>query len=72
MSRSPQLDHTEILRIRLEMKRGDHRDLDDAIRALHKVSHSDPLTIKRLKRQKLALRDEIARIKDELTPDIIA
>lgn len=30
------------------------------------------LTLGRLKRQKLALKDQIARLEDELTPDIIA
>ena len=30
------------------------------------------LTLGRMKRQKLALKDRIARLEDELTPDIIA
>jgi len=32
----------------------------------------DPLTLRRLKKQKLALKDQIARIEDKLIPDIIA
>ncbi|MCP5071739.1 MAG: DUF465 domain-containing protein [Rhodobacteraceae bacterium] len=72
MSSSEQMSRTEILRVELEMKRREHRDLDDAIRALHETPGPDPLTMQRLKRQKLALKDEIARIEDELTPDIIA
>ena len=32
----------------------------------------DMLVIGRLKRKKLALKDDIQRIKDQLTPDIIA
>jgi hypothetical protein len=32
----------------------------------------DQLTLRRLKKQKLSLKDRIAAIEDELTPDIIA
>ena len=48
-----------------------HRDLDAAIEALQ-LQGSDPFTVRRLKKRKLALRDRIAAIEDELTPDIIA
>ena len=72
MSNAKTMNHTEILRVKLEMRRSEHRDLDEAIHALHERGRSDPLTMQRLKRQKLALKDEIARIEDELTPDIIA
>jgi hypothetical protein len=50
----------------------EHRDLDDAISALEHHTRPDQLTLRRLKKQKLALKDQIARIEDELTPDIIA
>ena len=33
---------------------------------------ADPLTLRRLKKRKLMLKDEIQRISDEITPDIIA
>jgi hypothetical protein len=46
--------------------------LDSAIEALQKIINSDLLSITRLKRNKLALKDKIARIEDKLTPDIIA
>ena len=72
MENSTQMSHVDILRIRLEMKRREHRDLDDAIHALHETARGDILTLQRLKRQKLALKDQIARMQDELTPDIIA
>ena len=72
MTQPPQMNHREILRVTLETKRQEHRDLDEAIHALHEKGRSDPLTIQRLKRQKLALKDEIRRIEDEITPDIIA
>lgn len=62
----------DVLRVELEEFRRQHRDLDEAIEALSEKSGSDPLTIKRLKQQKLRLRDRIAWIEDRLTPDIIA
>ncbi len=66
------MNHEEVLRTKLEVLRQEHRDLDDAIKALEEKSTGDPLTIRRFKKQKLRLRDRIARIEDELTPDIIA
>lgn len=62
----------EVLRVELEKLRQEHRDLDEAIEALENARRSDPLKLRRLKRQKLALKDRIARIEDQLTPDIIA
>ncbi len=44
----------------------------EPIEALHENSMPDQLMLRRLKMQKLALKDRIARIYDELTPDIIA
>lgn len=62
----------EMLRIRLEVLRREHRDLDDAIAALEAGGRAGPLQLRRLKKRKLALKDEIARIEDRLIPDIIA
>jgi len=62
----------DVLRVELEVFRAEHRDLDAAIRALQEVGTSDQLTIQRLKKKKLALKDRIANIEDRLTPDIIA
>jgi hypothetical protein len=50
----------------------EHRDLDAAISALQHIPGSDQLQIQRLKKRKLALRDRISFIEDQLTPDIIA
>lgn len=61
----------EVLRVELEVFRTEHRDLDEAIRALQETG-SDQLTIQRLKKKKLILKDKIALIEDRLTPDIIA
>ena len=67
-----EMSHEEVLRVKLEVLRREHRDLDDAIHALSESARADALTLRRLKKQKLALKDEISRIEDQLTPDIIA
>lgn len=72
MTNMPTMSHDEILRYELETMKAEHRDLDVAIHALHDANRGDALTLKRLKKQKLALKDRIARIEDELNPDIIA
>lgn len=62
----------EVLRVELEVFRREHRDLDDAIRALQDRGTADQITLQRLKKKKLILKDRIALIEDRLTPDIIA
>ncbi len=49
-----------------------HRDLDDAIAALQASAGHDTLEIQRLKKRKLSLKDQIARLESALVPDIIA
>lgn len=66
------MKQNEILRLELEVLRDEHRDLDEAIIALHEKPTSDTLTILRLKKRKLLLKDKIAHLKDQITPDIIA
>ena len=62
----------DVLRVELEVFRGEHRDLDEAIRALQATGTFDQLTLQRLKKKKLQLKDKISIIEDRLTPDIIA
>lgn len=62
----------EVLSVELEVFRQQHRDLDAAITAMVDRGTSDQLTVRRLKKQKLRLKDLIALIEDRLTPDIIA
>ena len=50
----------------------EHRDLDGAIEALERSGQGDPLQLKRLKKKKLTLKDEMSRVEDQLLPDIIA
>jgi hypothetical protein len=65
-------DEETQLRALLSRLRQEHRDLDAAIEALQAVPGSDILQVQRLKKHKLALRDRISFIEDQLTPDIIA
>ena len=66
-----QLNHNEVRAIELEVLRQEHRDLDLAISVLVEKA-IDQLAVKRLKKKKLMLKDQISRFEDELTPDIIA
>ena len=72
MNVTSELDFDEMLRIKLHVLRGDHRELDEAIRAHEAAVLPDQITLRRLKKQKLALKDQIVRIEDRLIPDIIA
>jgi hypothetical protein len=60
------------LREQLARLRAEHRDLDEQIVAEEGSTHPDQLLIKRLKKRKLALKDLITGIEDQLLPDIIA
>ena len=68
----PALENDEVLQIQLAVFKSEHRDLDDAISALLEKGTADQLTLQRLKKRKLALKDKISRLEDRLTPDIIA
>ena len=50
----------------------EHRDLDRAIEALEQNPLHDELQLKRLKKRKLMLKDQIQQIVDSSVPDIIA
>lgn len=72
MSNAKEMPPEDVLRIELEEFRRQHSDLDEAIVALEEKGTADALTIRRLKKQKLLLKDKIAVIEDKLLPDIIA
>ncbi|MCE1237531.1 MAG: DUF465 domain-containing protein [Hyphomicrobiales bacterium] len=65
-------DEESATRAELVHLRQEHRDLDFAIAALVDSGRGDHLTIQRLKKKKLAIRDRINRLEDRLVPDIIA
>jgi hypothetical protein len=60
------------MRVKLEELRTEHRDLDDVIQRLAETSPFNQLQIQRLKKRKLALKDQIIRLESKLLPDIIA
>ena len=60
------------LREQLARLRAEHRDLDGKISAETASPLCDQLLIKRLKKRKLAIKDRITAIEDQLLPDIIA
>ena len=65
-------DDERALYARLGALRLEHRDLDLAIQALSSTVVQDQIMLARMKRKKLALKDEISRLRNQLTPDIIA
>lgn len=57
----------ELAKLRME-----HRDLDMEIATLELEGAADQLLVKRLKKRKLNLKDQIQALEDRLFPDIIA
>ncbi len=57
---------------RLRQLRIEHRDLDDVISRLSMDFKVDELQMKRLKRRKLLLKDQITRLESQLIPDLNA
>ena len=64
-------DPAELARMaeRVVLLRKEHRELDEAIERLQADMAADELTVKRLKRRKLQLKDLIARLESALIPD---
>lgn len=60
------------LRRRLEELRTEHRDLDDVIARIAESAPFDQLQMQRLKKRKLQIKDQIAKVESLLLPDIIA
>jgi hypothetical protein len=70
--KGPTPEERAALVAQVERLREEHRDLDAAIEALREAGQADQLQLQRLKKRKLMLRDKVARLEDQLTPDIIA
>lgn len=65
-------DDLDRIRKRVSELKLEHRDLDDAIEHLVATGTFEELKIKRLKKRKLQLKDDIARLENTLIPDILA
>ena len=72
MNAPSEMSFVEMIRVKLGVLLREHRDLDEAILALEANGRPDQLTLRRLKKQKLAFKDQIVKIEDQLIPDIIA
>lgn len=57
---------------KLRQLRIEHRDLDDVIFRLTLDIHTNELQLKRLKKRKLMLKDQITRMESQLIPDLNA
>lgn len=68
---NPPTDPSELAIVaeRLAMLRQEHRDLDAAILRLQADPDADELAVKRLKKRKLQLRDQVTRLENALIPD---
>ena len=56
----------------IAMMESEHRDLDSVIERLGEVLPFDQLKLQRLKKRKLVLKDEMAKLRSQILPDIIA
>ncbi len=72
MNASNELNFKDLLGIRLDVLRREHRELDAAVKDMEASGRPDQLSLRRLKKQKLALKDQIVKIEDDMIPDIIA
>jgi hypothetical protein len=62
----------EQLKAKLAELELEHRDLDDVINNLTRLTDFDQIKVSRLKKRKLALKDQITSLRGRLIPDIIA
>jgi hypothetical protein len=62
----------ETLERQLEELKSSHGDLDDVIARITEEAPFDQLQIQRLKKRKLQIKDQMAKIESLLLPDIIA
>lgn len=65
------LDQQELV-ARIRALRAEHETLNHAVDALTENGAVDQLKYARLKKEKLRLKDTLAQLEDQLTPDIIA
>ena len=66
------MDDQQAILIKIKELKATHRDLDDAIARGAESPPFDQVTLQRLKKRKLAIRDQLGRMENKLIPDIIA
>ena len=66
------MDSKDEIERRIVELQTEHRDLDDVINRLLSSHLHDQLQVKRLKKRKLQLKDQISYLESLLVPDIIA
>ena len=65
-------DNQDQIVAQLHQLESEHRDLDDVIERLVDDKPFEQLKLQRLKKRKLALKDEIIKLRSRILPDIIA
>ena len=72
MGRRVQIENPGSLLRRLRVMEVEHRDLDEIVSRLSTKPGIDELMLKRLKRRKILLKDQIAQLRSALIPDLDA
>jgi len=68
----PDREETDAIEARIAELKLEHRDLDDVVQRLMQTPVQDQLQLQRLKKRKLMVKDQIAILERQLTPDIRA
>ncbi len=63
---------TDAIEARIAELKLEHRDLDDVVLRLMQTPVQDQLQLQRLKKRKLLVKDQLAILERQLTPDIRA
>jgi hypothetical protein len=72
MAASLSEDEIRQIKVKIVELELEHRDLDQLIEQLVRDPAFEELHIKRLKKRKLQLKDQLSRLEDKLIPDILA
>ena len=72
MTVQDEIDDQQMIINKLRQLESEHRDLDDVIERLADDKPFDQLKLKRLKKRKLILKDEMTLLRSRILPDIIA
>ena len=65
------LSEEEMMKLLTRLKK-EHRAIDREIKAMSETGVTDMLKMRRMKKVKLAMKDKIAFLENQITPDIIA